>query len=54
MPKLSEEYWVISMATYYHSMYFDIVKKLLRLMEEEKRYSEVEEICQKALKTVHQ
>lgn len=51
LPKLSEEYWVISMATYYHSMYFDTVKKLLRLMEEEKRYSEVEEICQKALKT---
>ena len=51
LPKLSEEYWVTSMATYYHSMYLDIVKKLVRLMEEEKRYSEVEEICQKALNT---
>lgn len=51
LPKLSEEYWVISMSTYYHSMYLDIVKKLVRLMEKEKRYSEVEEICQKAFKT---
>ena len=51
LPKLSEEYWVTSMATYYHSMYLDIVKKLVKLMGKEKRYSEVEEICQKALKT---
>lgn len=50
LPKLSDEYWVMSLVTYYHSMYLDTVKKLVKLMEKEKRYSEIEEICQKTLK----
>lgn len=49
LSELSSEYWAISMSAYYHSIYLTLVKKLAELMEEERNYSEVEDICRKAL-----
>lgn len=46
---LSSEYWVVSIATYYHSIYLTMVKKLAALLEKEKKFTDVEEICGKAI-----
>lgn len=50
LPELSAEYWAISMATYYNSMYLAMVKKLADLMEQEQRYEELERLCRKELR----
>lgn len=47
--ELSSEYWVVSIATYYHSIYLTMVKKLAALLEKEKKFTDVEEICGKAI-----
>lgn len=49
LPELSGEYWVISMSTYYQSMYLKLVKRFAKLLEEEKNFAEEEEVCRKAL-----
>lgn len=49
LTELSSEYWVVSMATYYHSIYLSMVKKLSEVLEEEKKYIEIEDICRKTL-----
>lgn len=49
LSELSSEYWVVSMATYYHSIYLTMVKKLAALLEKEKKFTDVEEICGKAI-----
>lgn len=49
LSELSSEYWVISIATYYHSIYLTMVKKLAALLEKEKQFTDVEEICAKAI-----
>ncbi|MBA4698182.1 MAG: winged helix-turn-helix domain-containing protein [Ruminococcus sp.] len=49
LPEISEEYWVTSLSTYYHSMYLSAVKNLTRLLEEEKQYSLAEQVCQDAV-----
>ena len=49
LPKLSGEYWVASLATYYHSMYISAVKSASVLLETEARYEEMEQICRNAL-----
>lgn len=50
LPELSAEYWAISMATYYNSMYLATMKKLAELMEQEQRYEELESLCRKELR----
>ena len=49
LPELSGEYWVISTATYQNSVYLTTVKKLAELLEQERRYSELEQLCRRAL-----
>lgn len=49
LSELSSEYWVVSIATYYHSIYLTMVKKLVALLEKEKKFTDVEEICGKAI-----
>ncbi len=49
LPKLSGEYWVASLATYYHSMYISTVKSVVALLETQQRYEEMEQICRNAL-----
>lgn len=49
LPKLTGEYWVASLATYYHSMYLTAVKQLAALLEEHSRYDEMAQICSRAI-----
>lgn len=49
LPELSAEYWVITAATYHNSMYLSTVKKLAELLEQEQRYSELEQLCRQVL-----
>lgn len=49
LPGLSGEYWVISLTTYYHSMYLSAVKNLADLLEEENRYEEMGKACSAAV-----
>lgn len=49
LTELSSEYWVLSMATYYHSIYLTMVKKLAGILDSEHKYTEVEDICRRAL-----
>lgn len=50
LPELSAEYWAISMSTYYNALYLSTVKKLAMLMEQEQRYTELEQLCRKELR----
>ncbi len=45
LPELASEYWVISMSTYYNTLFLSEVKKLAALMEQEKDYAELEQLC---------
>lgn len=45
LPKISAEYWVATISTYYHSMYISAVKTVSALLEQEERYEEMEAIC---------
>ena len=49
MSELSAEHWVIAAAAYQSSMYLVTVKKLAKLLEQEQRYSELEQLCTQAL-----
>lgn len=49
LPKLTGEYWVASLATYYHSMYLTAVKQLAALLEEHSRYDEMAQVCSRAI-----
>lgn len=49
LSELSSEYWVVSIAAYYHSIYLTMVKRLAALLEKEKKFTDVEEICGKAI-----
>lgn len=49
LPKLTGEYWVASLSTYYHSLYLSAVKSMAVLLEEEERYAEMGQICGYAL-----
>ncbi|MGF7002711.1 DNA-binding SARP family transcriptional activator [Lachnospiraceae bacterium PFB1-21] len=50
LPKLIEEYWVVAMSTYYHSMYISAVKELAKELDQVGRYDEMEAVCAEALK----
>lgn len=41
--------WAVPVSSYYKSIYFKCVAEILRLLCEQERYGEAEEICQKAL-----
>lgn len=49
LTELSSEYWVISLSAYYHSIYLSMVKKLAELLEQDKKYTELKEICRKTI-----
>ena len=49
LPKLNGEYWVASLATYYHSMFLTAVKRLAGLLEEHSRYDEMSQICSRSI-----
>lgn len=50
MPKLTEMHWVLTLNTYYHSMFLSGVKGLAELYIKAERYDELEAICNEALK----
>lgn len=50
MPELTEEHWVIALSTYYHSTYLSLVKMLAGLLEKDKQYKVMEQVCQKAVR----
>lgn len=50
LPKLVEEYWVVAMSTYYHSMYISAVKDLAKELDTVGRYDEMEAVCGEALR----
>lgn len=50
LPKISGEYWAISLSTYYHSLYLSAVKEAAALLEKEGEYAQMKQICSEALK----
>lgn len=49
LPQYIDEYWVMSLNVYYHSLYLRMVKNLVTNLEADKRYFEMEEVCHNAL-----
>lgn len=50
MTKLTDMHWILTLNTYYHSLYLTCVKALSELYLKMERYEEVERICTDALK----
>lgn len=50
LPKLSMEPWVMPISAYYHQLYLDTVEQALILMEERQQWSDIADLCEKALK----
>lgn len=49
LPKFASEYWIASLATYYHTTYLSAVKTTAALLKEQGRYSEMASCTSKAL-----
>lgn len=49
LPDSSGEEWVIPLVSYYRSIYFKCVKKIVELLAKENLYDEIYSICQKAI-----
>lgn len=49
MPRLSGEYWASSLSTYYHSLYLDTVKELMRLYDKVGDYEAMLVLSSKAM-----
>ena len=49
IPKLSNEHWLLSTVSYYHSAYLSLVKAYCNLLDEQKFYSEMEDASKKAI-----
>ena len=49
LPEIAAEYWVVSLSAYYNTLYLISVKKISELMQRERRYAELEQVCCKAL-----
>lgn len=49
LQKFSDKGWVIPQEAYYHSMYLNLVKDIVKLLKIENRYEEIEKICIEAL-----
>lgn len=50
LTKLNMEPWVMTLSAYYHQIYLDAVQQTLVLLEEQKQWDEIAEICSTALK----
>lgn len=50
LQKFSDKGWVIPLEVYYHSMYLNLVKDIVKLLKIENRYEEIEKICIEALR----
>lgn len=50
MPKITDMHWILTLNTYYHSLYLSAVKELSALYKEIGAYEKIEKICNKALK----
>lgn len=50
MTKLTDMHWILTLNTYYHSLYLTCVKALSELYLKMERYEEMERICTDALK----
>lgn len=49
LPDFSDEYWIMSMSVYYHSLYLAAVKELAGLLESTGQFEKMERICRKAV-----
>lgn len=49
LPKLANEYWIITQSAYYQGLYLSAVKKLAALLEAAGRYEEMANCCSHAL-----
>lgn len=48
-PAVAAETWMISTATYYHSLYLRLIKDLCGFYDQTQRYAEMEKVCREAL-----
>lgn len=51
MGKLTDMYWVLTLSTYYHSLYLSAVKELAEIYLDQERYESLENLCTEALKS---
>ncbi|NLT57575.1 MAG: hypothetical protein GXX99_01260 [Clostridiales bacterium] len=51
LPKLTEQLWVIPLATYYHNRYIEVFKRCIRLLERAGRHADMISACLEALRT---
>ena len=49
LPMLESEYWVVTLGTYYQSAFLSSVKKLIAMLEADKRYDDMADWCSAAL-----
>lgn len=49
LPNASCEMWAMPMTSYYRTLFFKCVHTALRLLVEQERYAEVEDVCKRAL-----
>ena len=49
-PRIADEAWILPKATWYQSMYMNTVKSLCMILEKEENWSELEVICNQALR----
>lgn len=49
LPKYEDSYWIVTLSTFYHSMYIGEIKQLAKDLYNTKDYAELEKICQSAL-----
>ena len=50
LPMLESDYWVVTLGTYYQSAYLSSVKKLIAMLEADKRYDDMADWCSAALR----
>ena len=50
LPMLESDYWVVTLGTYYQSTYLSSVKKLIEMLEADKRYDDMADWCNAALR----
>ncbi len=49
LPNLSEEYWIATLGTYYHSMFLSSVKAAAQILEQQEKYELMDQLCKEAL-----
>ena len=48
LPKLNHQLWLVSLSAHYHSLYLAAVKDMAGLLEEERLYGEMYDVCARA------